>query len=359
MEFHSLKPYNQLPPLPPGNDIETRPVLRKAISAARALAELNGVAETITGHESSLDFLLILEAQANCEIENIFTSKEDLFRSFLDEPNDTATREVLRCRQALSRSCRALQEGQVISTALFVEILRLIKPELPGIRIGQGMRIIDYTSGKIVYCAPEGEAVIQEKLRRLCDFIHADDHMDPLIKLGLIHYQFEAIHPFADGNGRAGRIINVLYLIQNKLLNFPGFCMSVPIIKKQRDYYRLLLEVTTKGAWEPWLLYMLDVVTESAHFTQNHIITIHRLMQDALEKARGEVPAGVDPRALVALAFKYPYISELRLVEAGIASLNSAPLCLAALAKTGILRAQKHGATTLYINQILHGWFLK
>lgn len=252
MTFNPREPYNDLPLLPPNADVETKAVLRKAISAGRALAELKGMGETIPNQALLIDSLILQEAKASSEIENIVTTSDALFRAFAAKTGkiDPATKEVLSYREALWEGFNLLKNSELLTTTLFVKIVQTIKKNSAGIRKTPGTKVANATTGETIYTPPEREAIIRDKLKNLEDYIHDAHHIDPLIKLALIHYQFEAIHPFSDGNGRTGRIINILYLVFKGLLDLPVLYLSKYIIDHRADYYRLLRGVTYSGEWE-------------------------------------------------------------------------------------------------------------
>ncbi|MFZ4625820.1 MAG: Fic family protein, partial [Rhodoferax sp.] len=211
--FDRNQPFNDLPALPPAGDLETAAVLKKAISASRALAELKGMAERMPNQAMLVDSLVLQEARASSEIENILTTNDEVYKAASDEalPASAEAKEVLRYRQALNHGFRQIKT-RPLATGLFVEIAQLIKEMQFDVRRMPGTRIAN-SKGATIYTPPEGEAVIRDKLRELENFMHADDGLDVLVKMALVHYQFEAIHPFTDGNGRTGRILNVLYLV--------------------------------------------------------------------------------------------------------------------------------------------------
>jgi Fic family protein len=355
-KFNPGKPFNDLPLLPPKVDVETKVVLRKTISAGRALAELKGLGETIPNQALLVNSLVLQEAKASSEIENIITTNDALFKAFTAKTKqvDPATKEVLRYREALWEGYQALKKRPVLSTNLFITIVQTIKKNQAGIRSTPGTTISNSATGEVIYTPPEGEAVIREKLKNLEDFIHAEDDLDPLIKLALIHYQFEVIHPFSDGNGRTGRIINILFLILHDLLELPVLYLSKAIIDRKNDYYRLLRQVTEKEKWEPWVLYMLEAVEETAVFTRERILAIRELMAETMEKARKDLPKRVYSKELIELLFRQPYTKIAYLVDSGIASRNIASSYLLELTKAGILRNEKVGNEHIFLNTRLY-----
>jgi len=352
MRFDPQKPYNNLPTLPPKVDIETKTILRKTISAGRALAELKGLGETIPNQALLVNSLILQEAKASSEIENIVTTNDALFKAFTANTGkvDPATKEVLRYRQALWYGYDELKKRPVLSTNLFVTVVQRIKKNQAGIRTTPGTTVANATTGKVIYTPPEGESIIREKLKNLEEFIHADDGIDPLIKLALIHYQFEAIHPFSDGNGRTGRIINILYLAQQGLLDLPVLYLSKYIIKHKSDYYRLLRGVTEKGEWETWILYLLKAIQNTATFTRERILAIRDLMLETMEQARKNLPRRVYSKELIELIFRQPYTKAQFLVEDSIAERKTAADYLRQLEKIKILKGQKIGRQAVYLN---------
>ena len=228
--------------------------------------------------------------------------------------------------------------------------MQIIKQNQAGIRKTPGTKIINDATGEVVYTPPEGENVIREKLKNLEAFIHAEDEMDPLVKLALIHYQFEAIHPFSDGNGRTGRIINILFLVQQGLLELPVLYLSKAIIERKSEYYRLLREVTENGQWEPWILFMLQAIEETADFTRRRILAIRELMDEVEEEVKKKLPKRIYSKELIEILFRQPYCKIAFLVKAGIASRNIAAGYLKELVKAGILKPHKAGNEMLYLN---------
>lgn len=237
---------------------------------------------------------------------------------------------------------------------LFLQIVQTIKENTAGIRNTPGTVIANPITHKVVFTPPDGESTIRMKLSELEEFMQADDHLDPLVKLALIHYQFEAIHPFFDGNGRTGRIINILYLVLRDLLDLPVLYMSKYIIDRKGEYYRLLREVTEHGAWEPWVLYALDAVETTAALTRQRILDIRALLDDTLTSAKTKLPSRVYSKELIELLFQQPYTKGQFLVDLGIAERKTAANYLQELEKAGILKRKKVGRENLYLNEKLY-----
>lgn len=356
MTFDPSKPYNDLPLLPPRIEIETKAILKRVISAGRALAELKGVGETIPNQALLIDSLVLQEAKASSEIENIITTNDALFRAFAAKTTsvDPATKEVLRYREALWEGFNLLKAHELLTTNLFIKIVQTIKQNAAGIRRTPGTKVANAATGEIIYTPPETEAVLRDKLKNLEDYIHDQDHIDPLVKLALIHYQFEAIHPFSDGNGRTGRIVNILYLVFKGLLDLPVLYLSKHIIEHRADYYRLLRDVTYSGEWEAWILYMLDAVEQTALFTRKKVVQIRDLMDETLGFAKEKLPSRMYSKELIELLFHQPYVKGEALVRAAIAERKTAALYLKELEKVGILRGHKIGRENLYLNVRLY-----
>lgn len=356
MALDPTRPYNQLPPLPPRVNVETPAVLRKTISAGRELAELKGVGGTIPDQAMLINTLVLQEARASSEVENIVTTNDALFRAFTASTSqiDPVTKEVLRYRQALWEGFNKLSRRPLFSTNMLIRVVQTIKEEDAGIRTVGGTVIGNRRTGEVIYTPPEGEDVIRRKLKELEGFVHAEDALDPLIKLAMIHYQFEAIHPFPDGNGRTGRILNILFLVLRGLLDLPVLYLSKYIIEHRRLYYRLLRGVTEAGEWEPWVLYVLEAVEATARYTREKITAIRALMQETQETCRKRLPKRVYSKDLIEIIFRQPYTKGQFLVDAGIAERKTAADYLKELQKIGVLRSHKVGKENLYLNVKLY-----
>lgn len=352
MAFDRSKPYNDLPLLPPGVELESRAVLKQAIAANRVLANLRGLAAKIPNQGMLINSIVLQEARLSSEIENIVTTNDELYRAAADADGktDPHTKEVLRYRQALYRGFQALKE-RPLSTNLFIEIVRLIKQVDLGIRAVPGTALKN-DQGEVIYTPPEGEGRIRDLLGNLEQFIHADDDLDPLVKMAVLHYQFEAIHPFADGNGRTGRILNLLFLVEKGLLDIPVLFLSRYIISNRADYYRGLRQVTEEQDWESWILFMLRAVESTAQQTFDQVTRILDLMESVRERVQREEP-WIYSKDLVELIFREPYTKIQSVVDLGLAKRQTASSYLQALAGRGILREQKIGREKYYINDAL------
>lgn len=343
------QPYDALPLLPPKQDVETRAVLKQCIAARTALAELKQAADLIPNPAVLINALPLLEAQASSEIENIVTTADRLFQHVqADERADPATREALRYRRALLEGGRAI-ERRPISTGTAEAICTQIKGVDMRIRRVPGTALVGHATGQVIYTPPEGEARLRDLLANWERFLHQEVALDPLVRMAVAHYQFEAIHPFTDGNGRTGRVLNSLYLVEQGLLGQPILYLSRYIIAHKPDYYRLLLEVTRDGAWEPWLLYVLRGVEETARWTVDKIAAVRRLAAETTAYVRRALP-GVYSRELVDVIFEQPYCRIANVVERGIAERRAASRYLQALAGAGVLRAVSVGREKLFLH---------
>lgn len=352
MSFNADQPYNDLPLLPPNVELETTPVLKQCIKATRALAEVKGAAKLIPDPSVLINSIPLREAQASSEIENIVTTTDELFRAAAaeHESDNPAIKEVLRYRTALRAGFEAL-EGRPISVNLLRDTCSTLMNRQIDVRKVPGTRVANQQTGQVIYSPPEGEEIIRQKLNNLETYVHAEDGLDPLIRLAVIHYQFEAIHPFHDGNGRTGRILNLLYLIEKDLLDAPVLYLSRYIIDNKPDYYRLLQTVTEHGTWEPWLLFILNAVESTASWTTGRIHAIRDLMEETTERCRVDLPGKVFSLELMHLIFRQPYCRINFLVEAGLAKRETAARYLDSLEELGILKHEKVGRDKVYLNQ--------
>ncbi len=347
--FNKNEPYNDLPLLPPKVELETKKVLKQAIAATRVLAELKGRADEIPNQSMLINAITLQEAKDSSEIENIVTTDDNLYQAFSANTNttDAQTKEVLRYRQALWEGYNNLDK-RPLSTNTFVSIVQTIKENNSGIRKTTGTRIT--SNNKTIYTPPEGEKVIRDLLKNLEDFVHAENGIDDLVRLAVMHYQFEAIHPFPDGNGRTGRVLNILYLVEKGLLDAPILYLSKYIIENKNQYYTKLRAVTEKQDWEGWILYMLKGVEETAKYTLEKINAINSLMHDTIAFAKEKLPSRVYSKELIELLFEQPYCKVKFLVDKGIAKRQTAAEYLQELEKTGILKSQKVGVENLFLN---------
>jgi Fic family protein len=296
-----------------------------------------------------INTLPLLEAQASSEIENIVTTADKLFQHLQgDAGADPATREALRYRHALLGGFNAL-ETRPLTTRTAEMICTEIKGVEMSVRKVPGTALANHATGEVVYTPPKGEARLRDLLANWERFLHEQEAIDPLVRMAAAHYQFEAIHPFTDGNGRTGLVLNSLFLVEQGLLPLPILYLSRYIIANKADYYRLLLAVTREGAWEPWLLYMLCAVEDTATWTTAKIAAIRALAAHTADYVRRQLPK-IYSRELVDIIFEQPYCRIANLVEAGIAERQAASRYLKALASVGVLREQSFGREKLFVH---------
>ena len=351
MRFNRNIPFNALPDLPPKEEVETVTILKMAIRANKAIAELRVSGHLIPNQAVLIQTLGLSEAKLSSEIENIVTTNDELYRAFVDgniniEPQ---TKEVLFYKDALWHGYHALtKKNRLLTTPLFIELVQILKNSTLGIRNIPGTKLVN-SRGEVKYIPPEGEEIIRKKLSNLEKFIYAEDSLDPLIKMAIIHYQFEAIHPFPDGNGRTGRILNILYLIEKQLLDIPVLYLSNYIISNKIEYYNGLQQVTETSAWEPWILYILQGLEQTAIVTRERILSIYRLTEETGEKVRTRLPR-IYSKDLIEIIFRSPYCKIKFLEEAGIAKRQTASSYLKELEKIGVLRSHKIGRDIYYVN---------
>lgn len=330
------QPYLSLPALPPKADIETKAILKQCITARASLAELKQAAELIPNQSVLINTLPLLEAGASSEIENIVTTTDKLFQHLRNEDQaDPATKEALRYSRALFEGFQALDQHP-LNTRTVEEICTQIKGVQMNVRRVSGTALTNQATGEIIYTPPVGEDVLRNMLADWERFLHNAIEIDPLIRMAVAHYQFEAIHPFTDGNGRTGRIVNSLFLIQEGLLTLPILYLSRYIIQHKADYYRLLLQVTREQDWESWIIYILKGIEDTAIWTTAKIAAIKALSEHTAEYVHERLPK-VYSYELVSLIFELPYCRISSLVDAGIAKRQTAAQYLKQLVEIGVL----------------------
>lgn len=345
--------YNQLPLLPPTADIETKGVLRKTISAGRALAMLNGALQNLPNPTLFIDTIYLQEAKSSSAVENIITTNEELYKSLVADKKieNAATKEVLNYKEALWLGLEEIKMKPFISTNLCIKIVQCIKQNNASIRVTPGTTLSN-TQGEVIYTPPSGEQVIREKLANLETFINENAQIDPLIKMALLHYQFEAIHPFSDGNGRTGRILLLLYLKLTELLDTPAIYLSEYIIKHKTAYYKKLRGVTENNDWESFILYMLDMIEETSTKGLDQLKRITTAMETTGEEIKKKLPK-IYSKDLVEILFRLPYTKRQHLINEKIGNPKTVGNYLMALEESGFLQSVKFGKEKLYINQQL------
>ena len=295
--------------------------------------------------------LPLLEARASTEIENIVTTTDQLFEyvDMAEDRADPATREALRYRTALFEGSKMVQRG-MLTTDMAIQICSTIKGVELDLRDVSGTTLKNRMSGEVIYTPPIGQALLQAKLDNWADFMHRSTQFDPLVRLAVQHYQFEAIHPFADGNGRTGRILNILLLVEHGLLDSPILYLSRYIISNKAAYYRLLKNVIHEQDWASWIMFILDGVEETCKWTTDKIKAIRELMEHSAEFVQMKLPKTYTWE-LVEVLFKQPYCRIGNLVEAGIAKRQTTSVYLKQLCELGVLKEIKSGREAIFVHR--------
>jgi len=341
--------------LPLNIDFESKSVLKKLIEANKALAELKGTARTIQNQSILINALALQEAKDSSEIENIVTTHDELYRSIVSTTNiSNAAKEVKRYREALYLGFKQVTEKKLLLKKYIVSIQQRLEDNDAGIRTQSGTALKNASTGEVIYIPPQEHQAIQKLMDNLEIYINDEtlDNNDPLVKMAIIHYQFESIHPFYDGNGRTGRILNILYLILNDLLDLPILYLSSYIIKTKDDYYRLLTTVRTENSWEEWILYMLEGIRQTALESVARIKAITQLIQETKVELRDKLPK-LYSKDLLEILFKHPYTKIGFLVDELGVTRKTASLHLKAIEEIGLLESTKMGRDVYFINKKL------
>ncbi len=349
--WRAEQPYNELPSPPSADVLESKAVLKAAIGARAAVAQLDQASLAMPNPDVLINTIPLLEAQASSEIENVVTTSDDLFRHMHDEESskDPAVRETLRYRTALRVGVDAVADrGLTVGTA--ERICTTIHGREMRVRDLPGTHIANPVTGKVIYTPPVGADTIRERLAEWEKFVHADDGMDPLVRMAAAHYHFEAIHPFSDGNGRTGRILNILMLVEAGLLRMPVLYLSRCFIQTKDDYYRLLRRVTSDGEWERWIIYVLEGVEATSRATADQIGAIRQLQAAFARRAREASKGGADAEFLAVL-FEQPYCRIATVIERCGVSRPTATRWLGDLAEAGMIDDLKVGRDRLFVNR--------
>ena len=352
-------PYNQLPPLPPATVLyQDEDVVNKLTQASRRLAELKGLASTLPNQSIFVNTIALREAKASSEIENIFTTDDELYRSLSYQEDDYMegpAKEILHYREALWKGYQDIVADKSITLRTVIDVYHEVKRTHDGIRPYQAEVVIKKRGlgslvAETVYTPPRGKGVVEKKMAELLEFLNDDSKypIDPLLKMAMAHYQFETIHPFRDGNGRTGRILCILYLIHKHLLDLPILYLSAYILQNKDEYYFRLNGITGTLLWKPWILYMLEAVSQTAEYTTDKILRIKALMEktetvmleNKLPVARMDVPK----------LFEQPYIRPKNLLSDKIKSINTAKKYLTELESLGMLSKEKVGKEFIWFN---------
>ncbi len=357
-------PFNTLPFLPPPDDqVENDPdVLKKLVRASRALASANSNVLRLPNHTMLVNTIALQEAKASTEIENIFTTEDELYKAISDtvreEKATPSTKEVLKYREALWEGYKQLEKDG-INQKLITTIFQQIKDTTATMRPPQALTVIkrgqsEFREGEIIYTPPRGEGIVERLMNNLIEYLNDDEKYptDPLLKMCIAHYQFEAIHPFQDGNGRTGRILNLLYLVDKKLLSKPVLYLSKYMITNKDDYYYNLGAVTQRATWKAWILYMLDAVEKTSGLTNGLIYEIVNQMEATLKHGKARIKWY--NKEVNEAIFSQPY-SRAKLIGDAVKKTSRTTLTkyMDELVEAKILTTKKDGKEIYYVNDDL------
>jgi len=339
------------------HEIESKVILKKIIKAHKALAELNGVAESIPNEAIILNTLSLQEAKDSSAIENIITTHDELYSSDTVAKQFTShsAKEVFNYATALKKGFHMVKDSGLLTTSNIIEVQSIVEENRAGLRKLSGTELKNDQTGKTVYIPPQHIDEISNLMSNLEIFINDDEisELDPLVKMAIIHHQFESIHPFYDGNGRTGRILNILYLVKEELLNLPILYLSRYINNNKADYYRLLQSTRQTKGWHEWVLFILEAVESTAIETTIMIRDIKKMMMNHKHKIRTDLNK-VYSQDLINNLFSHPYTK----IEFVVSDLNvtrqTASKYLEKLAKIGIVSVHKIGKEKFYINNDLY-----
>lgn len=348
--YNSNQAYNDLPLLPPGADVETKSILKRWGLARSALAELRLAGPLIPDSSVLVAAIPLLEAKDSSEIENIVTTNDALFREATldDSHGDPAAKEAVRYREALYYGVESIKT-RPLSARTAIEICKRITNIDTEIR-SVPVSLRNRHTGEVIYTPPQDPERLRNLLSNWEKYLHDATDIDPLIRMAVLHYQFEAIHPFEDGNGRTGRILNILCLMQADLLDMPTLYLSRHILRNRADYYGFLERVTRHGDWEPWIIYMLTAVQETSSWTTRKIRAIRALMDDTSRHIRENAPNAYS-RDLVDLIFTLPYCRIVNITDRNIAKRQTASGYLKDLTRIGVMREEKSGREKVYMHK--------
>ena len=359
--YDRKKPYNLLPDLPPSIEIIDIEVLMKWGTASRNLAELNKNILRIPNPSMLVNTIGLREAQTSTAIENIFTTEDELYKAIssnLKEENvDTSTKEVLNYREALWGGFNLLKSEGDLSEQAIISIFQKVKNTTQSYRPRQSLTVIrrgnsEFKPGEVIYTPPRGEGIIESKIRNLLSFLQDDNGIDPLLKMAIAHYQFEAIHPFTDGNGRTGRILNLLYLVEQQLISHPVLYLSRYILQHKNEYYHLLTAVTQRGLWKPWLIFMMEAVEQTSIYTNQMIDEIILQQASTLQFAKSKLKWYTSE--FNDLLFSQPYFKQKKMGQVlEVTSRTTLSKYAEQLVSIGIVSKKYEGKEVFYINDDL------
>lgn len=360
-KFDRNQPFNAIPLLPPPEEkIYSKDVLLKLVEASHFIGKLDGISQKLPNPLMLVNTIALQEAKSSSEIENIFTTDDELYKaiSTTDTIISPNAKEVLRYRESLWLGVKSISNTNNIELSTIIKIYQKIKesntqlrPEHSNVRIIKGGKSL--TSGEVVYTPPKGDKLIKDLMENILQFINNDKrhNINPLLKMVISHYQFEAIHPFSDGNGRTGRILNVLILINKGLIRYPILYLSKYIINNKDSYYHYLNGVSARQDWENWLKFMLTAISETAQYT---IFKIEEIMQQ-FESTRKYIDKRFPKLdySVIEAIYTQPYIKAVHLVGEKIRSRNTAAKYLEKLSELNVLESRQIGNERVYINNDL------
>ena len=332
--------------------IETRVVLRKEAQARQVLAELKGFAPTIPNQSILINAIALQEAQESSAIENIVTTQDELYKNMTIQPSDmdASAKEVLNYREAVFKGCEIIRNRQLISVSDIAKIQETIVENNAGLRKLPGTSLVNDATGEVIYTPPQDYDEICMLLDNFCGYLN--DEENSLWKMAVLHYQFETIHPFYDGNGRTGRTLNILYLMLKKYLDTPVLYLSSYIIKNKSMYYSLFQEVREKGIWENWILYILNAIEETSKLTLEKVKSIKNLLESTVENIKGQCPK-IYSKELAEIIFENPYSKIDFLVKKLDINRKTASKYLKELEDNNFLSHIQIGKEKVYINDNL------
>ncbi len=339
--------------LPPKFDFNTKEILLKTIEANKALAELKGYADVIPNKNILLNAITINEAKDSSEIENIITTHDELYKALSTNKSTKEAKEVVNYRTALWRGYELVKKNNFISTNMIIEVQKIIEQNDAGIRKTTGTVLKNERTQEVVYTPPEKHSDIIDLMSNLETYINSNSiDYDQLIQLAIIHYQFESIHPFYDGNGRTGRILNILYLTLKKLLDTPILYLSSYINNNKAEYYDGLQQVRDSNKWESWVLYILEGIKVTSHNTLKIMKEINILIESMIEEVKTKLPK-IYSKELIDVIF-YEFYTKISFVEEGVGvTRKTASSYLVELENAGFLTSEKIGREKVYLNERL------
>ena len=352
-EFDPKVPYDALPHVPPEPEkMETIKILKQEAKSAAAIAELKGIANIIPNQSILINAIVLREAKDSSEIENIITTQDELYKAVsatLSKANPS-TKEVMFYREALYVGFQKIKKRDLLSISDIIEIQKILVQNDAGIRNTPGTALVNDRTNEVIYMPPQNYEVLNALLKNLVEYLNSSEMS--LAKMAIIHYQFETIHPFYDGNGRTGRIINMLYLILTGYLDIPILYLSSYIIRNKADYYELLQSVTKDQSWEDWILFILRGIEETAIETTGKVKEIRTLLDDTITTAR-EKASKIYSKELVEVLFVNPYCKVEHIVRAVNVERKAASRYLHQLEEVGILESHKIGKENIFVNREL------